>query len=76
MDLSEMRMLCDQVAIIDNGEVITKGTPKNLTGEQGDSGITINLSETEVDLKNHLKEFSYSLIFHTKKALKFLNEKI
>jgi len=53
--IEEAEMLCDQVAII------TKGTPKNLTGEQGDSGITINLSETEVDLKNHLKEFSYSL---------------
>lgn len=59
--IEEAEMLCDQVAIIDNGEVITKGTPKNLTGKQGDSGITINLSETEVDLKNHLKEFSYSL---------------
>ena len=59
--IEEAEMLCDQVAIIDNGEVITKGTPKNLTGKQGDSGITINLSETEVNLKNHLKEFSYSL---------------
>ena len=49
--IEEAEMLCDQVAIIDNGEVITKGTPKNLTGKQGDSGITINLSETEVDLK-------------------------
>jgi|TARA_B100000929_G_scaffold260535_1_gene224823 ABC-2 type transport system ATP-binding protein len=59
--IEEAEMLCDQVAIIDNGEVITKGTPKNLTGKQGDSGITINLSDTEVDLKTYLKEFSYSL---------------
>ena len=55
-------MLCDQVAIIDNGKVITQGTPKELTSKQGDSGITIELSETDIDIKPHLKKFSFSHI--------------
>ena len=41
--IEEAEMLCDQVAIIDNGKVITQGTPKELTSKQGDSGITIEL---------------------------------
>ena len=53
-------MLCDRVAIIDKGKVISQGTPKELTSKQGDSGITIDLSETDIDLKPHLKDFSFS----------------
>ena len=58
--IEEAEKLCDKVAIIDKGKVIIEGTPKDLTGKQGNSGITINISETEVDLKTHLNEFSYS----------------
>ena len=39
--IEEAEMLCDQVAIIDKGEVIIEGTPKDLTGNQGDSGIQL-----------------------------------
>ena len=60
--IEEAEMLCDQVAIIDNGKVITQGTPKELTSKQGDSGITIELSETDIDIKPHLKKFSFSHI--------------
>ncbi|GIT57494.1 MAG: hypothetical protein Ct9H300mP18_09230 [Candidatus Neomarinimicrobiota bacterium] len=68
--IEEAEMLCDQVAIIDKGEVIIEGTPKDLTGNQGDSGITINISDTEVDLKTHLNEFSYS---HENERIHFIS---
>ena len=58
--IEEAEMLCDRVAIIDKGKVISQGTPKELTSKQGDSGITIDLSETDIDLKPHLKDFSFS----------------
>ena len=58
--IEEAEMLCDRVAIIDKGKVISHGTPKELTSIQGDSGITIDLSETDIDIKSHLKGFSFS----------------
>ena len=68
--IEEAEKLCDKVAIIDKGKVIIEGTPKDLTGKQGNSGITINISETEVDLKTHLNEFSYS---HENERIHFIS---
>ena len=68
--IEEAEKLCDKVAIIDKGKVIIEGTPKDLTGKQGNSGITINMSETEVDLKTYLNGFSYS---HENERIHFIS---
>ena len=44
--IEEAEMLCDKVAIIDSGKVITEGSPKELIGKDSMSGITIFLSES------------------------------
>ena len=53
-------MLCDKVAIIDKGRVITEGSPKELTSQLGRAGITINISDANGEIDSHLNEFSYT----------------
>ena len=58
--IEEAELLCDNVAIIDEGEILKKGPPKVLTRELGTSGITIQIGESDIDLTQHLKGFQYS----------------
>jgi len=58
--IEEAEMLCDKVAIIDKGRVITEGSPKELTSKLGRSGITINVNDTNEDIETCLKDFSYT----------------
>ncbi|MAV16658.1 MAG: ABC transporter ATP-binding protein [Flavobacteriaceae bacterium TMED121] len=58
--IEEAEKLCDMVSIINNGEVMTKGSPKELMDSQGKSGITIHLSESNTNLKKFLKGFTYT----------------
>jgi ABC-2 type transport system ATP-binding protein len=58
--IEEAEMLCDKVAIIDKGRVITEGSPKELTSQLGRAGITINISDANGEIDSHLNEFSYT----------------
>ena len=58
--IEEAEKLCDKVAIIDKGNVIKEGTPKELTGQLGQAGITINISDTDVDLNASLTDFTFT----------------
>ena len=58
--IEEAEMLCDKVAIIDSGKVITEGSPKELIGKDSVSGITIFLSESFQGLKNILNDYTYT----------------
>ena len=53
-------MLCDKVAIIDSGTVITEGSPKELIGKDAISGITIFLSESFQGLESILHDYKYT----------------
>jgi len=58
--IEEAEMLCDRVAIIDKGTVIKEGIPKELTVQLGQAGITINISDTDVDINASLKDFTFT----------------
>ena len=57
--IEEAELLCDKVAIIDSGKVITEGSPKELIGKDSNSGITVYLSEPFEDSNNTLNDFTY-----------------
>ena len=58
--IEEAELLCDKVAIIDSGKVITEGSPKELIGKDSNSGITVYLSEPFEDSDNTLIDFTYN----------------
>ena len=58
--IEEAEMLCDKVAIIDSGKVITEGSPKELIGKDATSGITIFLSESFQGLESILHDYTYT----------------
>tara|TARA_B100001778_G_C18549101_1_gene612194 strand:+ start:428 stop:1348 length:921 start_codon:yes stop_codon:yes gene_type:complete len=58
--IEEAEMLCDKVAIIDCGKVITEGSPKELIGKDATSGITIFLSESFQGLESILSDYMYT----------------
>jgi len=58
--IEEAEMLCDKVAIINDGKVITEGTPKELTRRLGRAGITVHLAGWRDDLPDLLRNFTYT----------------
>ena len=55
--IEEAEILCENVAIIDNGKILKMGAPKELTRELGEAGITVVLENlnglNEKDLENY-----------------------
>ncbi|MEC8914877.1 MAG: ABC transporter ATP-binding protein [Candidatus Neomarinimicrobiota bacterium] len=58
--IEEAELLCEKVAIIDQGKVLKEGTPKALTRELGQAGITVQLNQDAVNLEKHLYGFTYT----------------
>jgi ABC-2 type transport system ATP-binding protein len=47
--LEEADMLCDRVAIIDQGQIVRQGTPAQLKAEMGHDVVTLNLARDDID---------------------------
>ena len=58
--IEEAELLCEKVAIIDQGKVLKEGTPKALTRELGQAGITVQLNQDAVNLEKYLSGFTYT----------------
>ena len=58
--IEEAELLCENVAIIDNGEILKEGPPKILTRELGTAGITIILGESSGGIKDLLNEYTFT----------------
>ena len=58
--IEEAELLCEKVAIIDEGKILKEGSPKALTRELGQSGITIQLSGDDDKLSSCLEDYSYT----------------
>ena len=58
--IEEAELLCENVAIIDRGSILKKGSPKMLTRELGTAGITVNLGDSHNQIKNELKEYKFT----------------
>ena len=59
--IEEAELLCEKVAIIDQGKILKEGSPKELTQELGQGGITVQLNKDAVILEKHLSGFTYNI---------------
>jgi ABC-2 type transport system ATP-binding protein len=59
--IEEAELLCENVAIIDEGKILKEGNPKILTQELGTAGITINISDPNTQLEQYLSDFQYTM---------------
>ncbi|GIT32106.1 MAG: hypothetical protein Ct9H300mP2_1850 [Candidatus Neomarinimicrobiota bacterium] len=58
--IEEAEMLCENVAIIDEGKILKGGSPKTLTQELGKAGITVQLNHVPGDIAQYLRNFTYT----------------
>ena len=58
--IEEAEILCENVAIIDNGKILKMGAPKELTKELGEAGITVVLENLNGLNKKDLENYKYT----------------
>ena len=58
--IEEAEILCENVAIIDNGKILKMGAPKELTRELGEAGITVVLENLNGLNKKDLENYKYT----------------
>ena len=59
--IEEAELLCDNVSIIDEGEILKEGSPKKLTEDLGKSGVTVQLAKEIDEFKIPTLEKNYSI---------------
>jgi len=59
--IEEAELLCENVAIIDEGKILKEGHPKILTQELGTAGISINIGNTNQKLDPYFSEYTYTI---------------
>ena len=59
--IEEAELLCENVAIIDEGKILKEGPPKILTKELGTAGISINIGNTNQKLDSYFSEYTYTI---------------
>ena len=59
--IEEAELLCENVAIIDEGKILKEGPPKILTQELGNAGISINIGNTNQKLDSYFSEYTYTI---------------
>ena len=59
--IEEAELLCDNVSIIDEGKILKQGSPKSLTEDLGQSGITVQLTQESIDKKLPALDLEYSI---------------
>ena len=58
--IEEAELLCENVAIIDNGKILKMGAPKELTRELGEAGITVVLENLNGLNRKDLENYKYT----------------
>ena len=59
--IEEAELLCDNVAIIDEGTILKEGSPKQLTKELGKSGVTVQIGRAIQNIENLLTDLTYTI---------------
>ena len=59
--IEEAELLCDNVSIIDQGKILKQGSPKSLTEDLGQSGITVQLTQESIDKKLPMLDLDFSI---------------
>jgi len=58
--IEEAELLCENVAIIDKGRILKEGSPKQLTRDLGEAGISVVLENINKLNKNELSQYKYT----------------
>ncbi len=58
--IEEAELLCKNVAIIDKGKILKEGSPKQLTRDLGDAGISVVLENINNLNKTDLNQYKYT----------------
>ena len=58
--IEEAELLCENVAIIDCGKILKEGSPKELTRELGEAGISVVLDNLNGLNKKDLEKYTYT----------------
>ncbi|MEC9274110.1 MAG: ABC transporter ATP-binding protein [Candidatus Neomarinimicrobiota bacterium] len=58
--IEEAELLCERVAIINKGKIIKEGSPKELTMQLGQSGLSVHLSGWGDSKKEILDDFTFT----------------
>ena len=58
--IEEAELLCENVAIIDKGKILKKGSPKQLTRDLGEAGISVVLENINNLNKTDLSQYKYT----------------
>jgi len=58
--IEEAELLCENVAIINDGKILKEGSPKALTRELGSAGITVQIGQESSGFEDALKKFTYT----------------
>jgi len=59
--IEEAELLCENVAIIDEGKILKKGSPKHLTQELGKSGVTVQIGHNIKNLESLLPGLNFTV---------------
>ena len=59
--IEEAELLCENVAIIDQGIILKEGAPKDLTRELGTAGISVHLGNVNGEIDSHLSGYTYTV---------------
>ena len=59
--IEEAELLCDNVAIIDEGTILKEGSPKQLTKELGKSGVTVQTGQGMQGIEYLLTDLTYTI---------------
>ena len=59
--IEEAELLCENVAIIDEGKILKEGSPKQLTKELGKSGVTVQTGKNINNIESLLPELTYTV---------------
>ena len=57
--IEEAELLCENIAIIDQGKILKKGTPKDLTKEYGSAVISISSLNIKSSIKSFVTNYKY-----------------
>ena len=59
--IEEAELLCENVAIINQGKILKRGSPKSLTKELGTAGISIKVLNIKENIKSILSGYKYTI---------------
>ena len=58
--IEEAELLCENIGIIHDGRILKEGSPKSLIQELGTAGVTVHLSNNDVNVNPYFKDFKFT----------------